>query len=58
MPDNYHPTSARATYTSLDVAQRAGVSGTTVSYVLNGNWDGHVSEETRKKVLQVAKELG
>ena len=53
-----HPTSARTSYTSVDVAQRAGVSRTTVSYVLNGNWDGHVSDETRKKVLQAAEELG
>jgi LacI family transcriptional regulator len=29
-----------------------------VSYVLNGNWSGHVSEETRRKVLQAAEELG
>ena len=53
-----HPTSARTFYTSVDVARRAGVSRTTVSYVLNGNWDGHVSDETRKKVLQAAEELG
>lgn len=55
---HHHPAPARTTYTSLDVARRAGVSRTTVSYVLNGNWDGHVSEQTRKKVLQVAEELG
>ena len=53
-----HPTSARTSYTSVDVARRAGVSRTTVSYVLNGNWDGHVSDETRKKVLQAVEELG
>ncbi len=53
-----HPASARTFYTSVDVARRAGVSRTTVSYVLNGNWDGHVSDETRKKVLQAAEELG
>jgi LacI family transcriptional regulator len=50
--------SARASFTSVDVARRAGVSRTTVSYVLNGNWDGHVSDETRRKVLQAAEELG
>ena len=55
---HHHPTPTRTTYTSLDVARRAGVSRTTVSYVLNGNWDGHVSEETRRKVLQAAEELG
>lgn len=52
------PTPAHTSYTSVDVARRAGVSRTTVSYVLNGNWDGHVSDETRKKVLQAAEELG
>ena len=49
-------TSARTSYTSVDVARRAGVSRTTVSYVLNGN--GHVSDETRMRVLQAAEELG
>jgi LacI family transcriptional regulator len=46
--------------TSLDVARRAGVSRTTVSYVLNenGNRNGHVSDATRSKVLQAAQELG
>ena len=50
--------SVHTSYTSVDVARRAGVSRTTVSYVLNGNWDGHVSDETRRKVLQAAEELG
>jgi LacI family transcriptional regulator len=46
--------------TSADVARRAGVSRTTVSYVLNDNVrrNGHVSEKTRTKVLQAAQELG
>jgi LacI family transcriptional regulator len=46
--------------TSVDVARRAGVSRTTVSYVLNesGRRNGHVSEATRAKVLQAAQELG
>jgi LacI family transcriptional regulator len=46
--------------TSLDVARRAGVSRTTVSYVLNENGirNGHVSDNTRSKVLQAAQELG
>ncbi len=55
--EHYQPP-ARTSYTSVDVARRAGVSRTTVSYVLNGNWDGHVRDETRKKVLQAAEELG
>jgi LacI family transcriptional regulator len=53
-----YPTPARTSSTSLDVARRAGVSRTTVSYVLNGNDTGHVSELTRRKVLQAVEELG
>ncbi len=50
-------TRSRST-TSVDVARRAGVSRTAVSYVLNGVHTPHVSEETRVKVLQAASELG
>lgn len=39
-----------------DVAARAGVSGTTVSHVLNGT--RHVSDETRAKVEAAIHELG
>ncbi len=42
--------------TISDVAARAGVSPSTVSRVLNGR--PGISEETRLKVLQAAKELG
>ncbi|WP_425826680.1 LacI family DNA-binding transcriptional regulator [Streptomyces fractus] len=42
--------------TLADVAQRVGVSGKTVSRVLNE--DGPVSEETRAKVLAAVEELG
>ena len=42
--------------TISDVARRANVSTATVSYVLNGSQ--RVSEETRARVLQAAKELG
>jgi LacI family transcriptional regulator len=42
----------------VDVARKAGVSRTAVSYVLNGVSTSHVSEETRTKVLQAAQELG
>lgn len=41
--------------TIKDVARLAGVSISTVSYALNDN--GKVSEETRQKILAVAKEL-
>jgi len=37
--------------TNKDVANMAGVSVATVSYVINGIKDKHVSEATRKKVL-------
>lgn len=42
--------------TIKDVAERAGVSITTVSFVLN-NSNPRISEKTREKVLQVVEEL-
>lgn len=44
--------------TSLDVARRAGVSRTTVSFVLNNVAGMQISEETRKRVLEAAHDLG
>jgi len=46
--------------TQVDVAQRAGVSRATVSYVLNGKVDKLLSipEETRQRVLDAIEELG
>lgn len=44
--------------TSADVALRAGVSRTTVSFVLNNTQDARISAETRQRVLQAAEELG
>lgn len=44
--------------TSREVADRAGVSRTTVSFVLNGVRTERISEETRLRVLQAARELG
>lgn len=46
--------------TQLDVANKAGVSRATVSYVVNSHPDGRVpiSEETRLRVLQAVEELG
>jgi len=46
--------------TQVDVAQRAGVSRATVSYVLNGAVDGRVpiSDETQQRVLDAIEELG
>lgn len=40
------------------IAQKAGVSQPTVSIVLNNAQTVSISEETKNKVLQVAKELG
>ena len=47
----------RPNVTSADVAAAAGVSRATVSYVLNGV-DARVSEQTRARVLDAAKQLG
>ena len=43
--------------TSLDVAKKAGVSRTTVSFVLNNVSGMSISENTRKKVLDAAQFL-
>jgi LacI family transcriptional regulator len=43
--------------TSLDVAKAAGVSRTTVSFVLNDVPSVSISEATRKRVLDAAQEL-
>lgn len=44
--------------TSQDVARCAGVSRTTVSFVLNKVPGANISEETRQRVVQVATDLG
>lgn len=43
--------------TLKDVAELAGTSVGTVSYVLNDKKDRYISDETRKKVLDAAREL-
>jgi DNA-binding LacI/PurR family transcriptional regulator len=43
--------------TSSDVARAAGVSRTTVSFVLNGRPGWSIPEETRNRVLDAAREL-
>lgn len=43
--------------TSQDVAYAAGVSRTTVSFVLNDATDMRISEETRRRVLNTARKL-
>ena len=44
----------REKYTMQDIANEAGVSKATVSYVLNDKPNTRVSEEMRKKILQIA----
>lgn len=44
--------------TSAQVALKAGVSRTTVSFVLNDVLDRGISESTRAKVLAVARDMG
>ena len=51
-------TERRRRATSADVAARAGVSRTTVSFVLNERPDASIAEETRIRVREAARELG
>jgi LacI family transcriptional regulator len=44
--------------TSADVAREAGVSRTTVSFVLSGRTDVRISPRTRQRVLEAARRLG
>lgn len=43
--------------TSIDVAKLAGVSRTTVSFVLNNFPDSNISENTRQRVIEAARQL-
>lgn len=49
---------SRDTVTSHDVAKLAGVSRTTVSYVLNDVETANISSDTRQRVRAAANELG
>jgi LacI family repressor for deo operon, udp, cdd, tsx, nupC, and nupG len=49
---------AQRRITSYDVARAAGVSQTTVSFVLNKVAEANISEGTRRRVLAAAEELG
>ena len=44
--------------TTTDIARAAGVSQTTVSVVLSGNSSIAISDATRKRVIETAKEMG
>ena len=48
----------RSPVTSIDVAEQAGVSQSTVSLVFSGKCQGRVSEATQEHVREVARELG
>ena len=50
--------SARSRVTMKDVAVQAGVSQSTVSFVLNGLEDMRISSETRRRVLDAVEALG
>lgn len=41
-----------------DIAEKANVTAATVSYVLNNVEGQSISEETRKRILEIAKEIG
>ncbi|MGV9249851.1 LacI family DNA-binding transcriptional regulator [Streptomyces sp. NPDC003697] len=59
-PSSPAPSSAapRRVPTSADVARLAGVSRATVSYVLNDTSAVRISEPTRRRVREAARELG
>jgi DNA-binding LacI/PurR family transcriptional regulator len=50
--------SSRRRVTSADVARESGVSRATVSYVLNGAANQSISPQTRRRVLDAARQLG
>lgn len=50
--------SAKSRVTMKDVALAAGVSQSTVSFVLNGLEDMRISRETRRRVMEAVEELG
>ncbi|CAL9353015.1 Ribose operon repressor [Streptomyces sp. enrichment culture] len=52
------PAPTRSVPTSADVARLAGVSRATVSYVLNNARAVRISEPTRRRVREAARELG
>ncbi|MGW8066167.1 LacI family DNA-binding transcriptional regulator [Streptomyces ziwulingensis] len=57
-PPAPEPLAPRSVPTSADVARLAGVSRATVSYVLNNADAVRISEPTRRRVREAARELG
>ncbi|MFC8513510.1 LacI family DNA-binding transcriptional regulator [Streptomyces sp. NPDC057257] len=57
-PPSHSSPAPRPVPTSADVARLAGVSRATVSYVLNNTSAVRISEPTRRRVHEAAKELG
>lgn len=57
-PEPASPAPTRSVPTSADVARLAGVSRATVSYVLNNAGAVRISEPTRRRVREAARELG
>jgi LacI family transcriptional regulator len=51
-------TDERKRTTIADVARAAGVSRTTVSYVLSGRQDARVPETTRRRIVDAAERIG
>ncbi|WP_424819037.1 LacI family DNA-binding transcriptional regulator [Salinisphaera sp.] len=49
---------SRSKVTMMDVAREAGVSQSTVSFVVNGSTSVRISDATRQRVLEVAEALG
>ncbi|GAA2239780.1 MULTISPECIES: LacI family DNA-binding transcriptional regulator [Kitasatospora] len=48
----------RRPVTATDVARAAKVSQSTVSLVLNGKWQGRIREDTARRVMRTADDLG
>lgn len=48
----------RKAVTARDVAETCGVSQATVSYVINNSAGGRISEATRQRVLDTARQMG
>lgn len=57
-PDQYSEKTLRRRPTRADVAKQAGVSKTTVTYVMGDRFDIAIPETTRERVRHIARQLG